>query len=425
MGKVFLNKQFSSYLGEDRAILDTVERYVSDMVTPTPTPSVTPTFTPTPTPTTTPTPTPSGVPVFTEGSGFDFRADCIVYDNGTNSLFVGGQFMFYNGTTSRYITKMSVDGVIDPTFSSGFSTYVGTVGVLVICVDGGYIWIGGNFNQTWGATNVTRLAKIDTTTGALAPGWVGGTTAGGTVNTIAVDGTQVVIGGSFTNYQGVTRTRIARVNSDGSLDSTITFGSGINATPTKILVNNAGNYVVVGPFTTFNGATVNRITEIDRTTGTDTGLFGTGFNGNDVSDIAYDSVNDLYYVVTNDTVSYQGGLARQIHVINGSGNEINAANTLLGVVPRTIYIDVPNDHLYVGRPSLTVQWNRASLSTLANDTTWNNNMIGINGSAISNGGQSTLVHNNKVYMVGSFSSFYNINFNRIVRANINGTNNSQ
>ena len=69
MGKVFLNKQFSSYLGENRAILDTVERYVTD-IQPTPTPSATPSPTATPTPsatpspTATPTPSPTPLPVF-------------------------------------------------------------------------------------------------------------------------------------------------------------------------------------------------------------------------------------------------------------------------------------------------------------------------------------------------------------------------
>jgi len=63
MGKVFLNKQFSNYLGENRAILDTVVSYTSDNIpSPTPTPSFTPTMTPTPTITPTNTPTPSSTP---------------------------------------------------------------------------------------------------------------------------------------------------------------------------------------------------------------------------------------------------------------------------------------------------------------------------------------------------------------------------
>ena len=69
MSKVFYRKQFSNYLGEQRAIDDIIARYIPDggvsptptpvPVTPTPTPSITPTRTLTPTP----TPTSSGVPI--------------------------------------------------------------------------------------------------------------------------------------------------------------------------------------------------------------------------------------------------------------------------------------------------------------------------------------------------------------------------
>ena len=65
MSKVFLRKQFSNYLGENRAIDDIIVRYIGDISpsptptpvppTPTPTPSITPTSTLTPTPSITPT----------------------------------------------------------------------------------------------------------------------------------------------------------------------------------------------------------------------------------------------------------------------------------------------------------------------------------------------------------------------------------
>ena len=59
MSKVFYRKQFSDYLGEQRAIDDIIAQFIPDGgITPTPTP-VPPTPTPTPTLTRTPTPTPS------------------------------------------------------------------------------------------------------------------------------------------------------------------------------------------------------------------------------------------------------------------------------------------------------------------------------------------------------------------------------
>jgi hypothetical protein len=71
MSKIFLRKQFSNYLGENRAINDTIVQFIPDGPPPSPTPSNTPTPTPsitptlTSTPTTTPTNTPSVTPTIT------------------------------------------------------------------------------------------------------------------------------------------------------------------------------------------------------------------------------------------------------------------------------------------------------------------------------------------------------------------------
>ncbi len=64
MGRVFLNKQFSNYLGEQRAINDIVIGFVADAPAPTPSITASPTETqqPTPTPTNTSTPTQTPTP---------------------------------------------------------------------------------------------------------------------------------------------------------------------------------------------------------------------------------------------------------------------------------------------------------------------------------------------------------------------------
>lgn len=59
MGRIFLRKEFSNYLGENRAILDINASFIPN----TPTPSITPSPTPTKTNTPTPTPSSSSVPV--------------------------------------------------------------------------------------------------------------------------------------------------------------------------------------------------------------------------------------------------------------------------------------------------------------------------------------------------------------------------
>jgi hypothetical protein len=68
MSRIFRRKQFSNYLGEQRAIDDITSQFIPDPsptpipVTPTPTPSITPTLTPSVTPSLTPSVTPSLTP---------------------------------------------------------------------------------------------------------------------------------------------------------------------------------------------------------------------------------------------------------------------------------------------------------------------------------------------------------------------------
>jgi len=82
MGKVFLNKQFSNYLGENRAILDTVVSFTQDIQpSPTPSPSVTPTMTPTQSPTPTPTPSPTPLNLEPEYQAVLTQAQVLGYDS--------------------------------------------------------------------------------------------------------------------------------------------------------------------------------------------------------------------------------------------------------------------------------------------------------------------------------------------------------
>lgn len=97
MSRIFLRKQFSNYLGENRAINDSVVQFIpnpsptpvpvtptptpTNTTTPTPTPSITPSITPTltntptttktPTPTSTSTPTPTLTPTSSPAPSFD------------------------------------------------------------------------------------------------------------------------------------------------------------------------------------------------------------------------------------------------------------------------------------------------------------------------------------------------------------------
>ena len=409
---------------------------ITETSTPTPTPTITETPTQTPTPTLTNTPTPSITPTFTPtpsptnpmlfdiGLGFDNSVDTIIKDISDDTFYISGLFNTYNNNLSPRIVKINSDGSYNNTFPSYFQA-ISTGRVNCLTFDNNYLWLGGDFVAgTYSGTSASRVLKVDKTDGTIFPGWAFGIGANNVVNDVCLDGTQAIITGGFTLYNSLTRGRIARVNADGTLDGTIFTGTGFNAATYKTILNNTGNYVIIGQFSTYNGLTANRIIEIDKNTGLNTGFFGTGFSGI-VNDITYDTINNKYYVLTNDTISYQGNPASQIHIIDGTtGLELQRGNSQTGVVPQVISIDIPNNHLYMARNTPGTNLFRSNLTTLALDTTFNNNVGSMNLGTSATGRKQIFVDGSKIYFTGQFTFIYGQNFNRIVRINPDGTSNT-
>lgn len=144
---------------------------------------------------------------------------------------IGGVFSTYNGTSRNGITRIKSDGEIDPSFDPGDGINIvggDFVTSLVIQPDG-KILVGGSFSSFNGQScgNIIRLntnGTLDATFRAAA-----GTGANGAVRSVLLqDDGSIVIGGDFTSYNGTTRQRIARLNADGSLDTTFDPGTVLN-----------------------------------------------------------------------------------------------------------------------------------------------------------------------------------------------------
>jgi uncharacterized delta-60 repeat protein len=90
--------------------------------------------------------------------------------------------------------------------------------------------------------------------GTLDPTFDPGAGANGSINLVALqsDG-KVLIAGSFTTVAGKTRPKIARLNSDGSVDSTFDPGTGPDGDVAELLIDASGKAVLAGRFGTFNG----------------------------------------------------------------------------------------------------------------------------------------------------------------------------
>ena len=212
---------------------------------------------------------------FNIGTGFTGAVNAIAVQP-DGRIVAGGGFTFFNGVQRGNLVRLNADGSLDTTFNVGGTGFNTTVEAIVLQANG-QILVGGSFAQYNGAT-VNRLARLNFD-GSRDTAFTTnlGTGFNNTTNAIAVetDG-QIVVGGSFTSVNGTTANEIARLNASGTLDTTFitNIGTGFNTNRTvnSLALQTDGRIVVGGNFTTFNGVAHPALVRLN-----DTGTFDTGF----------------------------------------------------------------------------------------------------------------------------------------------------
>ncbi len=279
-----------------------------------------------------------------ETKTFNGPSSAVKVDSEGN-IYVGGSFTTYTYYGSAYtanrIIKLKSDGTIDTTFSGGT-----------------------------GFDNIPRYIKIDPT-----------------------NSSKIYIAGDFTTYNGVTVNRICRLNIDGSLDTTFSGGTGVNAANTGfnaavygLDIDSQGRIIVCGPFTTYvNGSLVRRLCRLNYNGSLDTTFSGYSGNG-------------LYYTTT----------------------PANTASNTVSVEPNT-------DKVYVG--GLFNQWGGVTtpnsivrLNTNGTvDTTFSATTTGTTGFVAGATVHTCLADSTGVYVGGVFTSYSGITYNYLLRLNSNST----
>ena len=160
-----------------------------------------------------------------------------------NRIVIGGTFSTTTtiGTFPRTaLARLTANGNLD----EGFNAYFGA-GVLVFALAqqaDGKVYAGGNFLQRF---------KPE---GALDPTFSAVDNFSLLIRSIIVqpDG-KIVVGGGFTTINGSNVNRIARLNSDGSIDSTFNIGTGASGSVLALDLQPDGKVLVGGQFLDFNG----------------------------------------------------------------------------------------------------------------------------------------------------------------------------
>ena len=156
-------------------------------------------------------------------TGFDSKVYAVAVQPDGKTL-VGGSFARLHGWTgSPGLVRLNADGSLDTTFNAACTSSCGFVGVVsaLAVQSNGKIIVGGGFT-TYNGSAVNRIARLNTD-GSLDTTFNAASTVGfnSSVNAVALqaDG-KIIAGGGFTTYRNSAANYIVRLNADGSLDTT-------------------------------------------------------------------------------------------------------------------------------------------------------------------------------------------------------------
>lgn len=286
-----------------------------------------------------------------------------------NKILIAGGFSYFNGSLRGSLARLNPDGSLDNTFVS--SPWTARINAMALLNDGRIV-IVGMFTEYDGVSR-NKIAVINSD-GTLDLTFDPGNGANDDINTVVVqpDG-KIVIGGSFTSYDGMPRNRIARLNADGSIDTSFDIGNGANSNVRSISLQNDDKIIIGGWFTQINGINRNYIARLNPDGSLDTG-FNPGSGANNWVEVC---------TIQPDGKIIIGGLFTQFA---GSARKGIARLNIDGSIDQTF-----------------------------------NPGNGLNGNGVSTALAIASTADNKLLVGGQFTEFNGLAYNRIVRLNTDGS----
>ena len=331
-------------------------------------------------------------------------------------VFAMGDFITFNGQSRNRYARLNNDGSIDESFliTSGANTSV----LSAVLQPDGKIVLGGLFALVNGtaAYGVVRLNP----NGSIDNSFNQSTGANNFVEELAVqnDG-KILVGGNFQVYNGVDVGYLTRVNNDGSIDSTFSGFSGVNAEVKSIAIQPDNKILIGGGFTSVNGISRNRIARLNSDGSLDlTFNIGTGFDNN-VFEVTQQQ--DGKILVGGNFVFYDGNLSRRLIRLNSNGTFDNTFNVGMGSpdIVKSIVLRTDGKIIIAGATTYkdTVINGIAVLNT--NGSIYN----GFTYPSSSQGGIEKVVlqPDGKIIAFGSFYEFNGLNAESIIRLNEDGS----
>ncbi|MTB06232.1 MAG: hypothetical protein F2934_03765, partial [Actinobacteria bacterium] len=352
------------------------------------------------------------------GTGFNnFVYSVAIQSNG--KIVVGGDFTQFSGSAVSYLIRLNADGTKDTSFTATVNGYVNSI---VVQLDNKIV-IGGGFTQLNGSAvkYIARLNSDGTPDTAFTASVGSGFNFD--VNALALqsDG-KILAGGAFTQFQGGGPAYVARLNADGTKDSTFAgnVGSGLNLDVYSIALQSTGKIVIGGAFTQLGSASAKYLVRLN-TDGTNDAAFTSALGtGLDSTVYALDAQSNDKVVVGGVFTTLAGTGAGYAARLNSDGSPDTAFLSTIGAgFNSDVYSVVvqPDDEILLGGTFVqlggTLAGHVARLNTDGStDTVFASNV----GQAFNGDVYAMAVQlDAKVVAVGSFTQYNGVTTNRIVR----------
>lgn len=344
-------------------------------------------------------------PVF-GGFNAPVRALQIAYNDSRtdHDVYVGGDFTYYGGSQKSHLARINSDGTADNSFDTLTNTFNGPVRAISLSATDGDLYAAGDFTSYAGVPSA-RIARINSNGTKdsefdVVPG-AGG--VDGVLNAVVIDDTRVVAAGHFVSLQN----------------------QGFNGQVESILRQPDGKFIVAGSFTQFYStprkliARLNADGTLDTTFNPDTALAGTR-----ISAMAVDAdTSDIY--IGGDISYFDGGGISHSNIIrlNSDGSideEFGTSLLLNSSVITSIVVNSAASRLYVGGNFTLPQTGLVVLRTT--DGTVDTEFHRVPGGFDNTVKDIELDEDGRLYVLGNFGSYRGSTITRkLARLNTDGT----
>lgn len=203
--------------------------------------------------------TPSNIkpdPAFPATNGIIYA----VAKDASGNFYVGGSFTTIGGVNQAYVAKLNSSMQVVAGWAPQVNSYVRS-----IIVVGTTVYIGGQFTTT-NAVSRPYISALNTANPGSNKTW--NSSLNSNVYTLVTDGTSIYAGGTFTLVNGVTaRGLLAKFNLSGTVDNTWNPNAAGGGGSVEQLAISGSSILAGGSFTTVGGTTRNYLAKLNNTNG--------------------------------------------------------------------------------------------------------------------------------------------------------------